>query len=171
MSSTGINTQTFTVADIRKVVENFSADYAMIAESTRLHSESTVRQTNGDVHIFAAERLLAGATIILTDSSGTTIKAAKYFTSENASGWPSDRPGNAIWPYTSDGKLHIIVSLSDPWWEMTDLQRSEFRRRTGLVGRWGRTSMDTSMSKMIRSTGQRYSSNGYGLQRENFDLR
>ena len=100
MSSTGTNTQTFTVADIRKVVECFSADYTMIAESTGLHTEAQVNNISHDIQIFAAARFIQEITIILKNAYGVELRGAKYTPSENASGWCSDRPGNAIWPYS-----------------------------------------------------------------------
>lgn len=170
MSSTGTNTKTFTVADIKKVVACFSADYAMIAESTDLHSDSVVRSTINDIQIFAEARFVEGITLRLKNAYGTVIKGAKYIPNENAYGWTCNRPGNAIWPATPGGSLNITVTLSSAWWALTDTERQAFKSRTGLLGSWPVTSEDTSMSHLNRSAGQRYVSNGYGMQRDNFEL-
>ena len=168
MSSTGTTTQTFTVADIRKVVDSFAADYTMMSESTGLHSPSEIRSTVADLKIFAEAGYLIDVTLILRDKAGTEIKGAKYKTSDAASGWVSQRPGNSMWPRTPDGNLEIVASLKSTWWAMTDDQRATFKRSKGLALPWPTTTTDTSLSGLTQSDGQRYASNGYGLERSNY---
>lgn len=168
MSSTGTQTQTFTSADIRKVVDFFAADFAMKAESTGLWTVSEVQSTVADIKIFAENRYLVEITLILRDKEGNELRGSKYRVSESASGWTSEQPGNALWPRTPNGKLSVTATLSDTWWNLKEGGQATFKERAGMQHAWGVTTDDTSLSKLTASTGQRYSSRGYGLERTNY---
>lgn len=169
MSATGTFTKTFTVADIRKVVDNFAADFSMMAQSTGLRTRENVALVVADLKIFAEERLLEEVTMILKNSYGTQIRGAKYRVSDSASGWGCDRPGDALWPKTPGGSLAIIADLSSAWWSKTDEEKRSFLSRHGMNFPWSLTSEDTSLSGLSANVGQRYSSNGYGWQRTNYN--
>lgn len=51
--ATGTQTTTFTVVDIRRVVENFAADFAMIGTATGLRTRDEVASTVQDLGLFA----------------------------------------------------------------------------------------------------------------------
>ena len=71
--NTGTQTTTFTLADVRKVVNNFGADYFMIGQSTGLRSRAQVAETVGDLILFADEGYLLEVVIILWDSQGNKV--------------------------------------------------------------------------------------------------
>src|SRR5438552_15393892 len=98
MSLTGTHTTTYTVADIRKVVDNFAADFSMIGQATGLYSRERVAWVVSDLKIFAEYRYLIDVNLILKDAAGRQVRAAVYRVFESAIGWTSERPGNNLWP-------------------------------------------------------------------------
>lgn len=168
MSFTGTETKTYTVADIRKVVANFGADFAMKAQATGLRTHDQVVESVYDLRIFAELGYLEGITLILKDAAGNQIRGTKYFVSTNAVGWQSDRPGNNLWPRTPGGSLTVIATLSSDWWAKTVTEKQRFIDTYSLHGGWGQTSEDTTLSGLVASQGQRYASNGWGMNRMNY---
>lgn len=169
MSATGTFTRTFTVADIRKVVDNFAADFSMMAQSTGLRTRDNVALVISDLKVFSEERLLETVTMILKDTDGDQIRGAKYRVSDVAAGWACDRPGNALWPRTPGGSLVIVADLSQEWWNKSDSEKEAFKSRHGMNFPWTITSEDTSLPGLSAALGQRYSSNGYGWERTNYN--
>ena len=167
---TGTQTTTFTVVDIRKVVDKFAADFSMMALATGLRTRESVANTVADLKILAEHRYLIDVKLILKDSAGTQIRAAVYSVSEAAAGWKSDRPGNNLWPKTPDGSLKVIAALTNEWWNMTQIQKSTFVTTKGMYSPWALTDEDTSFSGLSKSNGQQYESNGYGWQRTNYSI-
>lgn len=168
MASTGTQTTTYTVADVRRVADNFAADFSMMAQATGLRSRDSVAETVSDLKTFAEEGLLIGVDLILKDAKGNQLRAAVYTVSESAAGWISGRPGGNLWPRTPGGSLKVIATLSPAWWSKTDAQKDAFRTNHGLQSNWDPTTEDTSFAGLQATEGQRYASNGYGWQRMNY---
>src|ERR1700761_2059425 len=97
MSTTGTQTTTYTRADVRKVVENFAADYAMIADFTSLRSRDNVEKDVADLRQFAEDGYLVRVTLYLMDKDNNPINVAVFNVSESAVGWQNGRPGNNGW--------------------------------------------------------------------------
>ena len=168
MSTTGTQTKTFTVVDVRKVVDNFAADYSMIAQATGLRSMDSVTRTVSDLKIFAEQGYLIEVTIFLFDKTGNKIRAAVYSVSNSAIGWESQRPGNNLWPKADGNTLGVVATFSNEWWNLTDAEKEEKRTKLGLSSTWPRTTLDTSLSSLSSSAGQKYASSGYGWERTNY---
>ncbi|SRR6266568_1124169 len=168
MTSTGTHTTTYTVADIRKVVDNFAADFSMIAQATGLYSRENVAWVVSDLKIFAEYRYLINVNLILKDGTGQQVRAAVYRVFESAIGWSSERPGNNIWPRMANGSLTVVATFTSAWWNKTLPEKSLFMTTTGLHNSWGPTTEDTSFRGLTPTSGQRYASNGYGWQRTNY---
>jgi len=168
MSSIGTVTTTYTVADIRKVVDQFAADYSMQGQATGLRTRETIAENVSDLKVFAEYRYLIAVNLILEDANNNPLRGANYRVAESAIGWTSDRPGNNLWPRTPDGVLTLIATLADAWWKKTDIEKEAFISVNGLHGKWAHTSKSTSFEGLSASQGQRYASNGYGWQRTNF---
>lgn len=170
MSLTQTQTTTYTVADIRKVVDNFAADFSMMAQSTGLRTRENVAEVVSDLKIFAENGYLVRVTVFLQDKDGNKLRAADYKASDSAAGWNSDRPGNNLWPRTTDGVLWVLATLSNSWWQKTDSDKESFVKNQGLYNAWTKTDKDTSMIGLSSSAGQKYASNGYGWQRTNYSI-
>ena len=168
MSSTGTQTTTYTVADIRKVVENFAADFSMMAQATGLRTRESVAAVVSDLNTFAEFGYLVSVTLFLLDKDGTKLRVAVYRVSESATGWRSDSPGNNLWPRTEGGSLWVLAAMTDTWWEKTESEKESFIKVHDLNYSWSKTERDTSLSGLTSSAGQRYASNGYGWERTNY---
>lgn len=166
--STGTQTTTYTIADIRKVLDNFAADFFMMAQATGLRSAENVRATVSDLKAFAEAAYLVEVKIFLLDKDGNKLRAAVYKVSESAAGWQTSRPGDNLWPRISDGALWIVATLNDNWWGKQDAGKEAFKKDRGLNGSWGITDKDATVTGLASSAGQRYESNGYGLARTNY---
>jgi len=168
VSSTGTQSTTYTVADVRKVVENFAADFSMMALATGLRSRENVAEVVLDLEVFAEYSYLVEVTLILKDKDGNKMRATVYTVSESATGWKSERPGNNLWPRTPDGTLLVLATLTNAWWSKTDSEKKTFIKNRGLHWSWAQTKEDTSLLGLSSSAGQRYASNGYGWERKNY---
>lgn len=168
MSSTGTQTTTYTVADIRKVVENFAADFSMMAQATGLRTRESVAAVVSDLNKFAEHDYLVAVTLFLLDKDGNKLRVAVYKVADSAVGWKSDAPGNNLWPRTEGGALWVLGTLTDAWWNKTESDKDAFIKNNGLNSPWSKTEKDTSLSGLASSAGQKYASNGYGWERTNY---
>src|SRR5947209_10307769 len=115
MSYTETLTQTYTIADVGKVIDCFAADLDMTSQSTGLLRRDLVKQYAADVKAMAQRGYLVEANIVLKDSAGTIIRAAKYEVSTDAASLSASRPGNNRWPLTRGGELSIVLQNSQKW--------------------------------------------------------
>ena len=168
MSLTATRTNTYTVADIRKVVDNFAADFSMMAQATGLRTRESVAATVSDLKILAEKGFLIDVSLYLFDKEGNKIRATQYKVSDSASGWQSERPGNNLWPRTEGGSLKVLGNVSSAWWNMSDDARKAFIRDNGMNHPWSPATWDTSLTGLASSQGQKYASNGYGWERTNY---
>lgn len=168
MNSIGTQTRTFTTADIRKVVENFAADFSMMVQFTGIHSREYVSKTVSDLNIFAEFRYLDQVMVMQKDKYGNKLNAAIYRISESAIGWTSERPGNNRWPRTPDGALIVIATMTKAWNDKTDAEKLAFSKERGLNWAWSPTTQDITLIGLNSCVGQKYASNGYGWERTNY---
>ena len=168
MSTSGTQTKSFTKADIRKVVENFAADFSMMVQSTGLLTRDYVTKVVYDLNRFAESSYLVSVQIMLKDRNGTKLKAAVYKVSESAVGWVSERPGNNLWPRMPDGSLLVSGRLTPDWNNKTEAQKAAFVKAQGLNWPWAVSTVDVSLVGLTASQGQLYASSGYGWDRSNY---
>lgn len=168
MSMSATQTTTYSVIDVRKVVDCFAADFSMKSQATGLRTRESVAEAVSDLKIFAENGYLSGVQLILKDADGTEIRGTEYTVSENAVGWTSERPGNNLWPRTPGGTLKVIATMNQSWWDKTESSKADFISRNSMHGSWARNTDGTSLANLSSSTGQRYASNGYGWQRTNY---
>jgi hypothetical protein len=161
MTYTESLTQTYTVADIGKVLDCIAADLDMNSQSTGLLAREQVRKYAADVKAMAQMGYLLEANIVLNDSSGDVIRAAKYEVSTDASTLTAHRPGNNLWPHTPAGGLNIVVRYSEKWRQLTANQRAAFERTLSIS--WTPSNTDLSFPSLTRSSDRNYVSNGWGV--------
>jgi hypothetical protein len=154
-------TQTYSVADIGKVIDCIAADLDMNSQSTGLLTRDLVKQYSADVKALAQKGYLLEANIVLQDSSGQVIRAAKYEVSTDASTLTAQRPGNNRWPRTPSGQLNIVVRYSNKWHGLTAAQKAAFSQT--LSTEWTTSSTDLSFPSLTRSVDRNYVSNGWGV--------
>lgn len=165
-TGTGTYEATFTVADIKKVVDRFAADYMMIGQATGLHSREAVDKNVADIKIYAEAGYLHEIDITLFDPAGKELHAVQYKVSDAAGGWMNQQPGNNMWPATPGGKLRIILIMNKKWIDLGRAQQDEFERRRGLV--WPNSTTDLTHQTLAKQFDRRYVSNGYGMEKNIF---
>lgn len=163
MSYTESVTQTYTIADIGKVIDCFAADLDMTSQSTGLLSRDLVKQYAADVKAMAQAGYLVEANIVLKDSAGNIIRAAKYEVSTDAASLSASRPGNNRWPATPGGELSIVLQNSPKWQNLTDAQRAAFDKTLGTS--WIPSNTDITFPGLTRYTDRNYVSNGWGVKK------
>lgn len=154
-------TQTFTIADIGKVIDCIAADLDMNSQSTGLLTRDQVRSYAADVKVMAQNGYLLEANIVLYGSNGEPIRAAKYEVSTDGSLLKAQRPGNNLWPRTPGGELAVVVRYSQKWRDLTDAQRAAFKQT--LTSGWTTSNTNLSFPKLSRSVDRTYVSNGWGV--------
>ena len=154
-------TLTYTIADIAKVIDCMAADLHMNAQSTRLLTREQAKSFAADVKAMAQRGYLLEANIVLYDSSGEPIRAAKYEVSTDGSLLKMQRPGNNLWPQTPGGELAVVVLYSQKWRDLTAAQRVAFNQT--LSPGWTTSTTDLSFPKLTRSIDRTYVSNGWGM--------
>jgi hypothetical protein len=163
MSYSETQTVTYTIADIAKVIDCFAADFDMTSQSTGLLTHDLVKRYAADVKAMAQKGYLLEANIVLQDSVGNVIRAAKYEVSTDASTLTAQRPGHNRWPRTPSGQLNIVVQYSQKWHGLTDGQRAAFSQT--LSTGWTTSSTDLSFPSLTRSADRNYVSNGWGISK------
>lgn len=161
MSYTDSLTQTYSVADIGKVIDCIAADLDMNSQSTGLLTRDQVKNLAADVKAMAQKGYLIEANIVLQDSSGEPIRATKYEVSTDASTLTAQRPGNNRWPRTPSGELFIVVRYSQKWRNLTDAQRAAFMQTLNTVCTNSNTNL--AFPSLTRSSDRNYVSNGWGV--------
>ena len=166
--ATGTQTTTFTVVDIRRVVENFAADFAMIGAATGLQTRDEVASTVQDLGLFAELGYLVEISVFLETPTGAQPRAAKYVVSKSAAAWVTQMPGNNLWPKIPNTTLRVIATFSDEWWQKTEEQKQNVRQRYGIQYAWSHTTTDTTFRHLTGAVDRRYASNGYGMERKSY---
>jgi hypothetical protein len=165
--TTATYTSTYTVVDVRKVVDCFAADYDMVAQSTGLETTQRVTDTVHDVKLLAEHGYLDRVDIVLNDALGQTVRAAKYVVSTSASLWPSERPGNSLWPRTLGGSLTVVVSYTEKWRNLGQAGQQSFRQ-TYLRIAWTSSSINLAYPGLTGLLDRRYASNAFGVERTSY---
>jgi hypothetical protein len=158
--------ETYTVADIGKVIDCIAADLDMNSQSTGLLSRETVKSYAADVRLLAQRGYLREANIVLKNSAGMIIKAAKYEVSTDASILKAQRPGNNLWPRTPGGELSIVVQYSPKFTALTAAQLQALAEDLGTT--WSTSTTDLSFPSLTRTADRTYVSNGWGVTKSIF---
>jgi len=165
--ATSTFTQTYTLVDVRRVVDCFAADYDMIAQATDLETDDRVTKTVHDVKLLAENGYLQRVDIVLRDAASNLIRAAKYAVSTDASLWSAQRPGNNLWPTIPRGSLMVVVSYTAAWHELGEQARQTFQR-TYLQLPWSRANIDLAYPQLSGQVDRYYASNCYGMERTTY---
>lgn len=168
MFNTTTNTSTYTVVDIRKTFEGFSADFRMIARRTEKKTIDEVENYLHDILIWAENKYLKQVDITLVDSSNKALKAARYTVDSDGKAIQSDRAGDNDWQNVPNTKIMVIVMNNDSWNRMPAEQQDRFKLSNNFKISWGPSPIDRSYSHLSKEAAQLYASKGYELKKENF---
>ncbi len=169
MHNTYTSTSTYTVVDIRKTFEGFSADFRMIAARTEKMTLAMVEDITHDILKWAEARYLDYVDITLVEQgSRKPIRAARFKVDENGKAVQSDRAGSNDWQNISGTSLTVIASTNSAWRKLTPEGQTDFMTKNGFKRPWPTTDVDNSYSHLSKSGAQLYGSNGYELKKENY---
>lgn len=163
-AGTGTFSSTYSIVDVAKVVDRFTADFHMLGQSTGLASAQRARDVGHDVKLMAQRGYIDRVDIVLLNSAGEEVRAAKYTVSTDAGLWSSDRPGNNLWPREAGGSLSVVVSYTSTWYALSAEQRKWFHAEECELS-WGPSSIDTTYPGLVGRFDRRYASNAYGMER------
>ena len=155
------STQTHTRTKIREVFESFEADLRMLAWRTQAMEITEVKKYADDILLMAQKKCLKNVHIQLRSCYGELLRVHEYSVKEGLLA-SSQRPGGNRWPRLPDGKLHVIVTLSD------NLKWEDIKSSGQFKIPWSSSDLSTNYSGMYKESNRLYSSNGYGLQRDTF---
>jgi len=162
MSSTYSATETYSIADVEKVIKRVTTDLVMIATSTGGLSEAKAREYAYDIELLAKEGYLKSVDVTLLSGS-IEYQAVRFVANTAARELSMSRPGGVLWPRVTDPAIRLVIFYTDAY---TDAAREKMRPKLKIS--WGPTSADTSHSQLIAGGGRDYASNGYGIQRKDF---
>jgi hypothetical protein len=161
-------TDTYTDADVARVMSCFAADYDMVRESCGLHGDTDFADKIVlDVETLAVNGYLSRVDVALNDRHGRELRAAAYTPSTAAAGWTAQRPGGCVWPRTPDGALLVVVSYSSRWAALGPRGQSIFRQRHLRLD-WSPSSMDLSHPGLSGTADRLYASAAYGMSRVSY---
>jgi hypothetical protein len=159
--STYSSTNSYTVADIEKVMRSVKADLIIIATTTKAMTEDEASNYAHDIELLAKKDYLKYADVTLMNGT-SEVRAIKYeFQNEGATG--TERPGGVTWPRrqkTKVGGFEFIYAIP-----IHHPQRNVLISPKDFMGT---SSTDTSHKDLTPSAGRGYSSNGFGTNRKDF---
>jgi hypothetical protein len=166
MSISETFTQSYTTADVGKVLDCFAADFDGISQSTGLRTHEEVVSLAADVKLMAQLGYLREVDLCLYDGAGRLLRAAKYEVSTDAGSLTAQRPGNNLWPRTPEGQLRAYMKPTRAWRNLGPAEQQALDQR--LSRPWSRESLDSSFPTLTSTTDRTYESNGFGLVRSIF---
>lgn len=162
-------TATYTVVDVRRAFEGFESDVRMIARLTACWSMDYVEKVYHDVVKLAEAKYLKAVNIVQETSDEVPIRAAKFVVNSAGTGMSSERPGANNWAPVTGSRLSVVVEYTTAWHALTAAQQSSFHSNNSFQIGWVKTSTNTNFPGLRQSTGQLYASNGYELQKLNYN--
>lgn len=168
MYYTATGTATYTVVDIRKTFEGFEADLKMIARRTDKWSINYVDDVFHDVIKLAEAKYLSAVSIVLSNSIGTPIRAAKYVVNSQGTAITSERAGGNDWENISNTSLSVVLEYTQAWFDLTSQEKSNFQSNNSFQISWVSSDINTSFPNLAKTNGQLYASKGYELQKQNY---
>ncbi|NLD92519.1 MAG: hypothetical protein GX639_07600 [Fibrobacter sp.] len=163
MSYTCSATETYTVSDIEIVTRRVTSDFIMIASSTGAVSEDRARDWGNDIEILAKNGFLKTVDLTLL-SGGIEIRAVRYDVNTKSGNLTMSRPGGVLWPKVANPELRIILFHTDLY---DDAAKEKLKGK--LRNNWSPTSVNTNHSTLKTYANRDYPSNGYGMQRKDFN--
>lgn len=163
MSQTYSTTETYSVADVEVVMRRVTADLVMIASSTGAVTESRARDWAHDIEVLAKNGYLKNVDLTLL-SCGVEKRATRFEVNTQSGDLTTSRPGGVLWPILPNPELRIILRYTDTY-DATAKEKMGSKLNVG----WMPTSVDTSHLTLYSSASRDYVSNGYGMQRKDFN--
>lgn len=158
-TQTATKSATYTIADVRDVVRQFTTDLKMMASSSGAETQEWAEKTGQDIEVLATEKFVKSVDVTLIGPYGGELRAVEYEVDEDSGQLTSSRPGGVLWPKTAGGAIRVVIRKSRALTDAVN-QRLNFS--------WAPSSADLSHSNLTSSGGRNYVQNGYGLLRKDW---
>ena len=107
MSAVFSQTETFSVTDVEKVMRRITADFVMIASSSRSITEGDAHEYAHDIELLAKWGCLKSADVTLL-SDGKEVIATRFEVKESTGEMTMSRPGDVLWPQVYKPWLRVV---------------------------------------------------------------
>jgi hypothetical protein len=164
MSSSYSYSDSYSVVDVRKVMDQIHADMRMIAQSTGLWTQGYADEVMADVIRFAEEDYLDRIRIRLI-RDGKNIRVYDYDVHRDVSGWEGVRAGGNLWNGMAE-RMSVTLNYSDEWQNLNESDQAAFKATLNIS--WGLVTDDLSVGHLDVSDQRTYVSNGYGVKKTVF---
>jgi len=165
MLSSYTESYTYTVADVRKVMDQVRADMRMAAESSGAMTLARVDSIMGDVTKYAENEYLSRLLIRLLGADGTTLKAAEYEILTDAGMLTASHAGNMMWPRVTGTSIVMLVTTNDAYDRMDSASKDEFEKT--LSNSWEATKAP-SLAHLAAIADRNYVSKAYGVKKTSY---
>lgn len=162
MSNSYSYSDSYTVIDVHKVMDQVHADVRMIAQCTGLWAQSYADDVMADVIRFAENGYLDRVRIRLVGGDSRNIRVYAYDVHKNVSGWEGERAGGNLWNGMAQ-RMSVTLTYSDDWGALTDSGKRDFKAR--LINVWSPTTDNLSVDHLTLSSERTYASRGYGVKK------
>ncbi len=156
-------TDSYTVVDVRKVMDKLHADLRQIAQMTGCWTEAYADKVMADIMRFAESDYLDEVKVHLFGADGKTLKAYHYDVQRNVSGLAGVRSGGNLWSGAAT-RMNVLIEYSSKWRDLDESAKTKFRNSLGLS--WSSATDDYSVAHLAVSDQRTYASNGFGLQKK-----
>ncbi|MFJ5377380.1 hypothetical protein ACIPSX_08510 [Pectobacterium sp. CHL-2024] len=162
MSYSSTETTTYTTTDVEAVMRRMTADLVMIASSTGTITEASAREYAHDIEVLAKNGYLNYVDLTLL-SNGVEKMATRFYVNDSGN-LANERPGDARWPKIEGATLRIVINHPNSY-----DQAAQQKLGGKMKGKWSASSADISHGGLVQKAGKEYSSNGYGMQRKDYN--
>jgi hypothetical protein len=166
MSSSYTQTYSYTVIDVRTVMDQVRADLRMAAQSSGALSLAEADDIMADVTLYAEKGYLARLLIRLVDAAESTVKAATYEVTTDAKTLTASRSANMMWPEVAGGSLKVLITPNDVFKGLSSTQQANFRG--GLRLPWPLQSAP-SLAHLSAANDRNYVSNAYAAKKKVYE--
>lgn len=166
MSSSYTQSYTYTVVDVRKVMDQVRADLRMAAESSGVMTLARANALMADISKYAEKNYASRILIRLVGADGVTVRAAEYVISTDAANWTATRAGNMMWPRIAGARINILITTNDVYDRLGQAGQDAFDKT--LSKPWPTTSATPSLGHLAAAADRNYVSNAYGVKKTSY---
>lgn len=154
---------TYTVVDVRKVMDQIHSDLRSIAQMTGYWTQSYADDVMADIIAFAENEYLDEVDIRLIGSDGKNVRVYNYDVLRNVGGLTGARVGGNLWAGSAK-RMSVTLTYSSTWHNLDEAKKAAFKEKRKIG--WSPTTDDLSVAHLATSGERIYSSNGYAVQKK-----
>lgn len=118
-----------TETDKNNLFQAISADFKIINRKTNLWKMDLCEQILHDIEMLLKNEYLSKVHLIMKDFNNKAIRTNKYEINYNIRINQNDRLGNNDWDNLEGNELIVVLSYTDLWRNLQELDKSEFKNK------------------------------------------